>query len=81
MAKEKYLLTCVNEDHRVVSAEIYTERDKARGALARSFLAEKESAYDSGYDEDSISEDVSADYAHLRYGSENEYYWQITKIS
>lgn len=81
MAKEKYLLTCVNENHRIVSAEIHKDRDAARGALARSFLVEKECAYDSGYDDEFISEDVSADYAHLRYGEEIEYYWQITEIS
>lgn len=84
MKKDKFLLTCVSknehDEYHVISASIHSSREEARNTLAREFLSEKESAYDSGYDEDSVTENVSADYAVLIYGMENEYIWEITKI-
>lgn len=75
-----FILTCVNGDKEVVSADTFFTRAKAREHMREDFDNERSDAESSGYDE-FYEEDIDDDTADLAYGDDaaNEYHWTITE--
>lgn len=70
-----YILTCVNEEGTLVSAEVFGNEFKARTAMRGEFEREKFDAEESGYDIE--DEDIEVYAASLFFGSQS-YKWDIT---
>lgn len=75
-----FVLTCVNGDKEVVSADTFTTRAKAREHMRVDFDNERTDAENAGYEE-FYEEDIDDDTADLAYGDDaaNEYHWAITE--
>ena len=79
MKKKIDILTCVNEDGTVVSANVFTIEKAASDAMEAQFQAEKEDAISCGWEEDDFDfANIDEDFAEIKYGS-SEYYWMITE--
>ena len=70
-----YILTCVNEEGTLVSAQVFDNEFKARTAMREDFEREKVDAEASGYEID--DEDIEVYSASLFFGSQS-YKWDIT---
>lgn len=70
-----YILTCVNEEGTLVSAEVFDNEFKARTAMREEFEREKFDTEESGYEID--DEDIEVYAASLFFGSMS-YKWDIT---
>ena len=70
-----YILTCINEEGTLVSAEVFDNEFKARTAMREDFERERDDAEESGYDID--DEDIEVYAASLFFGSQS-YKWDIT---
>ena len=70
-----YILTCVNEEGTLVSAEVFDNEFKARTAMREEFEREKFDAEESGDEVD--DEDIEVYAASLFFGSQS-YKWDIT---
>lgn len=75
-----FILTCVNGDKVVVSADTFFTRTKAREHMREDFDKERTNAKSAGY-EDFYTEAFGDDTADLDYGIDaaNEYHWTITE--
>ena len=75
-----FVLTCVNGDKEVVSADAFATRAKAREHMRVAFDNERTDAENAGYEE-FLEEDLQDDTADLAYGDDavNEYHWKITE--
>lgn len=69
----KYALVCVNENARVVSVELFADKDEARNEMLSQFKREQQDAEESGFETDHYLDDC---YAALSYG-EARYSWEI----
>lgn len=77
-----FVVTCVNGDKEVVSADTFATRAKARKHMREDFDNERSDAESAGY-EDFLEEDLQDDTAYLAYGDDDaiEYHWKITESS
>lgn len=75
-----FILTCVNGDKMVVSADTFATRTKAREHMREDFDNERTDAENAGY-KDFYTEAFGDDTADLAYGinAANEYHWTITE--
>lgn len=75
-----FILTCVNGDKEVMSADTFFTRAKAREHMREAFDNERRDAKSYGY-EKFRTEDIADDTADLAYGDDaaNEYHWTITE--
>ena len=82
MKKVIYILTCVNQDNDIVSANTYKEKKFAVYGMEAQYQYEKREAVSAGYDEDELDDDEQNflwdEKAELHYGS-FEFYWKITE--
>lgn len=69
----KYALVCVNENSRVVSVELFADKDEARNEMLSQFKREQQDAEESGFETDHYIDDC---YATLSYES-SFYAWEI----
>lgn len=74
-----HILTCTDENARIVSAEAFPSSEAARAALGASFRKEKKDILASGWEEDQIAETFGEGFAKLEWGSTSEYTWEITE--
>lgn len=70
-----YILTCVNEEGTLVSAQVFDNEFKARTAMRESMENEKFDAEESGFE--IVGEDIEVYSASLFFGSMS-YKWDIT---
>ena len=70
-----YILTCINEEGTLVSAEVFESEFKARTAMRESMENEKFDAEESGFEID--DEDIEVYSAFIEFGSQS-YRWDIT---
>lgn len=70
-----YILTCINEEGTLVSAEVFENEFKARTAMRESMENEKFDAEESGFEID--DEDIEVYSAFIEFGSQS-YRWDIT---
>jgi hypothetical protein len=70
-----YILTCINEEGTLVSAEVFDNEFKARTAMRESMENEKFDAEESGFEID--DEDIEVYSAFIEFGSQS-YRWDIT---
>ena len=70
-----YILTCINEEGTLVSAEAFENEFKARTAMRESMENEKFDAEESGFEID--DEDIEVYSAFIEFGSQS-YRWDIT---
>ena len=75
MENQVYVLTCVNEEGILVSAEVYGSEFKARTAMREDMERERFDAEESGYEID--DEDIEVYSAFIGFGG-NSYKWDIT---
>lgn len=75
-----FILTCVNGDKEVVSADTFFTKVKAQKHMREDFDYERSDAEASGYDEFD-EEYIDDDTADMAYGDDgaNEYHWAITE--
>lgn len=79
MKKTIYIVTCVNENGSVISANVFTVKGAAEDAIEAKYRWEKDDAIACGWEEDDFELDtLDEDYAELKYGS-SEYYWELTE--
>jgi hypothetical protein len=69
----KYALVCVNENSRVVSVELFADKDEARNEMLSQFERERQDAEECGFETDHYIDDC---YATLSYGSSSSA-WEI----
>jgi hypothetical protein len=70
-----YILTCVNEEGTLVSAQVFDNEFKARTTMRADFEREKYDAEESGFEIE--DEDIEVYAASLFFGSMS-YKWDIT---
>ena len=72
-----YILTCINKEGTLVSAQVFDNEFKARTAMRESMENKKYDAEESGYDIVYEDIEVYSAFIELEFGSES-YKWDIT---
>lgn len=83
MAKDMYMLTCINEEKRIVGQVLFFHRkEDAEKERRKDVRRTKEMLEAENYSEENLTLDFDGDVPTLYYGTEQySYTWEIVKVT